>query len=319
MPYDATPRPGSTADPRDAGPQPYHRLLRNPVTAGWTVVLGAFAVLAGWMFLSLLIQVVGFAIRKDPEGTISWFGLLTTNLTLIVLIPLTMLVATRLNKQTPGLLSSVVGRIRWRPMLWFGLAAVVVELVMLGVIKVGGVELLSGDGKGAAADAAGVIAVVLLTSSLQAAGEEYFFRGYLLQAVGAFVRSSVVAVVVTTVLFTMAHGVWPWESPALFLDRFAFGLVAGFLAVRTGGLEASIAAHAANNVVTFIYAALTNSVNASLNASDAGWGLVAVDISKFVLFGVVAVLLARRQDLATTCDLPLVHAPVIGGPGKRLV
>jgi membrane protease YdiL (CAAX protease family) len=270
------------------------------------------------MFLSLVIQLISFGIRKDPEGTISWFGLLTTNLTLIVLIPLAMVVATRLNHQTPGLLSSVVGRIRWRPMLWFGLAAVVVELLMLGVIKVGGVQLLDG-GDGAAADAAGVIAVVLLTSSLQAAGEEYFFRGYLLQAVGSFVRSSVVAVVVTTVLFTIAHGVWPWESPALFLDRFAFGLVAGFLAVRTGGLEASIAAHAANNVVTFIYAALTNSVSASLNASDAGWGLVAVDVSKFVLFGAVAVLLARKQNLATTCDLPLVQAPVIGGPGRRLV
>ena len=68
-----------------------------------------------------------------------------------------------------------------------------------------------------------MIAVTLLTSTFQAAGEEYFFRGYLLQAVGALVRSSVVAVLVTTVLFTMAHGIWPWESPALFLDRFAFG------------------------------------------------------------------------------------------------
>ena len=49
MPYDATPRPGSTVDPRDAGPQPYHRLLRNPATAGWTVVLGAFAPMtSGW-------------------------------------------------------------------------------------------------------------------------------------------------------------------------------------------------------------------------------------------------------------------------------
>ncbi|ADB33877.1 Abortive infection protein [Kribbella flavida DSM 17836] len=318
MAYDATPRPGSTADVRDPGPQPYHRLLRNPVTSGWMVVLGAFAVLAGWMFASLVIQTIRLSIHKDPEGTISWFGLLATNLTLIVLIPLTMLVATRLNRQTPGLLSSVVGRIRWRPLAWFGLVAIAVELLMLGVIKVGGVELLGGNG-GVAADAAAVIAVTLLTSTFQAAGEEYFFRGYLLQAVGAFVRSSVIAVLVTTVLFTMAHGVWPWESPALFLDRFAFGLVAGMLVLRTGGLEAAIAAHAANNVMTFIYAALTDSVNASLNASDASWSLVAVDVSKFVLFGVVAVLLARKQNLATTCDLPLVHAPVVGGPGKRLV
>ena len=160
-----------------------------------------------------------------------------------------------------------------------------------------------------------MIAVTLLTSTFQAAGEEYFFRGYLLQAVGALVRSSVVAMLVTTVLFTMAHGIWP-ESPALFLDRFAFGLVAGLLVVRTGGLEASIAAHAANNVVTFVFAALTDSVGDSLGADDAPWSLVAVDVAKFVAFGLVALWLARRFKLATVCDLPLTPAPL---PGKRLV
>ncbi|TWD75409.1 membrane protease YdiL (CAAX protease family) [Kribbella amoyensis] len=325
MAYDATPRPGSTTDVRDAGPQPYHRLLRNPVTASWTVVLGAFAILAGWMFASVVILSIQQAIRPDPEGTVSWFGLLATNLSLIALIPLCLLVATRLNHQTPGLLSSVTARLRWKPLAWFAVAAVAIELVMLGVIKVGGVALLdnSGSGGGVASDAAAVIAVTLLTSTFQAAGEEYFFRGYLLQAVGTLVRSSLVAVLVTTVLFTMAHGIWPWESPALFLDRFAFGLVAGLLVVRTGGLEAAIAAHAANNVITFIYAALTDSVGDSLGAQDAPWSLVAVDVAKFALFGAVAIWLARKQRLATTCDLPLVPAPLGGkgldGPGKRLV
>jgi membrane protease YdiL (CAAX protease family) len=198
-------------------------------------------------------------------------------------------------------------------------AGVLLELVILGVIQFGGIEVL-GDGGGPAPDAAGVIAVTLLTSTFQAAGEEYFFRGYLLQAVGALVRSSLVAVLVTTVFFTMAHGVWPWESPALFLDRFAFGLVAGMLVILTGGLEASIAAHAANNVITFIYAAMTDSVGDSLGAGDAPWSLVAVDVVKFVAFGAIALLLARKQQLATTCDLPLARPPMLGsGPGKRLV
>ncbi|MEI8412374.1 MULTISPECIES: CPBP family intramembrane glutamic endopeptidase [unclassified Kribbella] len=296
--------------------QPYDRLLRNSETPNGYVILGAFTIFAGWIFASLVILTVQRGIRTDPEGTVSWFGLLATNLSLIVLIPLSMLVAQKLNRQTPGLLSSVIGRLRWRSLGLFAVAAVLLELVMLGVIQLGGVELLGDGNGGIAPDAAGVIAVTLLTSTFQAAGEEYFFRGYLLQAVGALVRSSVVAVVVTTVLFTMAHGIWPWESPALFLDRFAFGLVAGFLVVRTGGLEASIAAHAANNVVTFVFAALTDSVGASLGADDAPWSLVAVDIVKFVAFGLVALWLARRTKLATVCDLPLTPAPA---PGKRLV
>jgi membrane protease YdiL (CAAX protease family) len=320
MAYAGTPGPGVAIDPRDAGPQPYHRLLRNNVTPSAFVLLGALTVLVGWMFWSVLVLSVQQSIRTDPKGTVSWLGLLATNLSLIVLIPLTMLVATRLNKQTPGLLSSVIGKLRWRPLAIFGAAAVVLELVMLGVIQLGGVDVLGSGSDGVASDAAGVIAVTLLTSTFQAAGEEYFFRGYLLQAVGALVRSSLVAVLVTTVLFTMAHGIWPWESPALFLDRFAFGLVAGLLAVRTGGLEAPIAAHAANNVITFIYAALTNSVGDSLGASDAPWSLVAVDVVKFAAFGVIAVLLARKQGMATRCELPLANSLVADrGPGRRLL
>jgi membrane protease YdiL (CAAX protease family) len=302
--------------PKEVEAQPYDRLLRNQETPSGYVILGAFTIFAGWIFASLVILTIQRGIRADPEGTVSWFGLLATNLSLIVLIPLSMLVAQKLNRQTPGLLSSVIGRLRWRSLGWFALAAVLLELLMLGVIQLGGVELLGDGNGGIAPDAAAVIAVTLLTSTFQAAGEEYFFRGYLLQAVGALVRSSVIAVVVTTVLFTMAHGIWPWESPALFLDRFVFGLVAGFLVVRTGGLEASIAAHAANNVVTFVFAALTDSVGASLGADDAPWSLVAVDIVKFVAFGLVALWLARRTKLATVCDLPLTAAP---SPGKRLV
>jgi uncharacterized protein len=320
MSYAGTPGPGGVIDPRDAGPQPYHRLLRNDVAPRGFLLLGALAVLVGWMFFSVLILSVQQAIRTDPKGTVSWLGLLATNLSLIVLIPLSMIVATLLNKQTPGLLSSVIGKIRWRPLAVFGVAAVVLELVMLGVVQLGGVDVL-GDGPGGrAADAAGVIAVTLLTSTFQAAGEEYFFRGYLLQAVGALVRSSLVAVLVTTVLFTMAHGIWPWESPALFLDRFAFGLVAGMLVILTGGLEASIAAHAANNVITFIYAAMTNTVGDSLGASDAPWSLVAVDVVKFAAFGAIALLLARKQGLATRCELPLATSLVADrGPGRRLL
>ena len=88
------------------------------------MVLGAFTIFVGWIFTSLVILTFQQGIRKDPEGTVSWFGLLATNLSLIVLIPLSMLVARALNRQTPGLLSSVVGRLRWRSLGWFAVAAV---------------------------------------------------------------------------------------------------------------------------------------------------------------------------------------------------
>ena len=123
------------------------------------------------------------------------------------------------------------------------------------------------------------------------------------------------AVVVTAVLFTAAHTVWPWQSPALFVDRLAFGLVAGFLAVRTGGLEAGIASHAANNVVTFVFAGLTNTLGASLEVKDAPWPLVVIDVAKFAAFGAIALWMTGRMKLENESVLPLATLPV-GAPRR---
>jgi hypothetical protein len=195
----------------------------------------------------------------------------------------------------------VAGGLRWRPLAWFALAAIVIELLALAIVEFGDIQLATGErhSGGAAPDAAAVIVVTLLTSTFQSAGEEYYFRGYMLQAMGALIRSTAIVVVVTAVLFTAAHGIWPWQSPALFVDRLAFGLVAAVLAVRTGGLEAGIAGHAANNVVTFVFAALTNTVGASLGVKDAPWSLVTVDVVKFAVFGAVALWIAGRLGLTS--------------------
>jgi hypothetical protein len=290
---------------------PYQRLLANDVTPRMYVVLGTLTILVGWLVGGVVVLAVRQAVKPDPAGTLSWFGLLFTNLTLIILIPLSMLVARMLNRQTPGLLSSVVGKLRWRPLAWFSLVAIVLELVAFAIIQLGHVPLATGERHGgpAAPDAIAIIVITLLTSPIQAAGEEYYFRGYVLQAVGAYLRGSVVAVVVTALLFTAAHGIWPWQSPALFVDRLAFGLVAGFLAVRTGGLESGIASHAANNVVTFVFAALTNTLGASLEVKDAPWGLVLIDVAKFAAFGAIAVWITNRMKLQTESQLPLATLP----------
>lgn len=290
---------------------PYQRLLKNDVTPRAYVVLGTLTILVGWMIGGIVILGIQQGIRKDPPGTLSWFGLLATNLTLIILIPLSMLVARLLNRQTPGLLSSVVGKLRWRPLAWFSLVAIVLELLAFAVVQFGNVPLATGERHGgpAAPDVVAVIVITLLTSPIQAAGEEYYFRGYLLQAVGSYLRGTIVAVVVTGVLFTLAHGIWPWQSPALFVDRLAFGLVAGFLAIRTGGPESGIASHAANNVVTFVFAGLTNSLGASLEVKDAPWPLVVIDVAKFVAFGAIATWMAGRMQLRTGAELPLATLP----------
>ena len=79
-------------------------------------------------------------------------------------------------------------------------------------------------------------------------GEEYGFRGYLMQASGSFFRSRIAALLITSGLFALAHGV---QNFPLFFDRFAFGLIAGLIVILVGGLEAGIALHILNNLLAF--------------------------------------------------------------------
>jgi membrane protease YdiL (CAAX protease family) len=57
-----------------------------------------------------------------------------------------------------------------------------------------------------------------------------------------------VAIYATSVLFASAHDVWPTPIPL-----FAFSLVLGWLAVRTGGITASFLVHGLLNTVSAIY------------------------------------------------------------------
>ena len=94
--------------------------------------------------------------------------------------------------------------------------------------------------------------MALLLVPLQAAAEEYVFRGWLLQAVGAYLRTPWVAIAFQAVLFAAAHG---WGTRLGLPGPGRHGRALGWLTVRTGGLEAAIALHVVNNLVAFTVAA----------------------------------------------------------------
>ena len=143
----------------------------------------------------------------------------------------------------------------------------------------------------------GFLVVLLITSPLQAVAEEVFFRGYLLQSIGSASGRAWVGIVASSLLFAFFHGS---QSPALFAHRFVFGMLAGWLVLRTGGLEAGIAAHVVNNLFAFGYALFTGGVAATKAISEITWAKAAFDIAGFAVFAFVAVWLGRRFNLATT-------------------
>lgn len=319
-------------------PHEYPQALRGPKHRWWRPLLGLAAVvacavlLAGAMLLYALAFVVAEALGvqlPDPSSlTDAWFvspvGLLVTNLGLALGIPIA-LVATWAQAGRGGLVSSVLGRVRWRLLL----GALGVALLLLVPLAFAGDLLLTqldlpadgtGTGSGAGGDAAAeepwwpltpasgwlvLAVVVLLTTPLQAAGEEYFFRGWLTQWTGSMLRwrwpAIVVPAVLTAFLFALAHGA---QSPWLFADRLVFGLVASLLVWRTGGLECAVALHVANNLLAFGLAIAYDGLEDSLLITEIAPAEGAVSIAGTIITTAVLLWWARRRRPALVVPEP---------------
>ena len=144
-----------------------------------------------------------------------------------------------------GELWSVDGRLRWR---WLGLCSLLAAVVYTVVIVA---ALVLDDARVTVhVDGAAVTAVVIVfaTVPLQATAEEAVFRGHLMQMFASWTRWTVIPIVLSTALFVAGHTYDLWGL----VDVGIFGVTAAILAIRTGGLEAPIAAHAANNIVLMV-------------------------------------------------------------------
>jgi uncharacterized protein len=219
-------------------------------------------------------------------------GMLAANLGLATMIPIAWVLMAMVHHMRPRWLSSVQPRIRWRYLFaCLAIAAVVLNGVMLLSTTVGGklsIQPQSGFW--------GFLVVILLTSPIQAAAEEIFFRGYLLQALGSLVPKPWFGVIASALLFALFHSN---QNLPLFIERLAFGLLAGLLVWRTGGLEAGIAAHVINNVFAYLIAGLTTSVATLRAIQGISWVDAAFDLGGFALFAILAYALSRLMKLRT--------------------
>ena len=291
----------------------YPLILRGPTYVWWRSLLGVVFGLSLFLLLSAvvsqLVVVIGWALTAGDEVYADYvrsafaferpIGMLGTNLGIMSLIPITVGVLMVVHQVRPRWLASVQPRIRWRYLL----VCLVIALVSLnGVLLLS--QLVEPERPSIAVQPGfgAFLVVILLTSPLQAAAEEIFFRGYLLQALGSLVARPWFGVVVSSVVFALLHGT---QNLPLFIDRLAFGLLAAVLVWRTGGLEAGIAAHVINNVFAYVYAGLTTSVATIKGLKGISWVDAAFDVGGFALFAVLAYVLSRLMKLRTA--ILLVH------------
>ncbi|MEJ7634758.1 type II CAAX endopeptidase family protein [Aeromicrobium sp.] len=304
----------------------YHRLAREtPAYAWWRLpAAGLLALVLYFMAIIVLVAIALaiYAVRSGSDGLEDWLsaaGELNLQrldhfaldmLSLVALIPALLLAVFIAGARPIGYLSSVTGRLRWG---WLGRTAVmsfVVFIVTIGAALAvteatdpGDVEAPSNIGLRVLL----TIGLILLLTPFQAAAEEYVFRGYVLQLVGSWTRFAAIPVIVSVPLFVVGHTYDLWGL----VDVGIFGLTAAVLTIRTGGLEAAIAAHTANNVVLFVLDAL-----GMISATDDS-GAGPVDLVPTAVSSVVLLLwvewAARRRGLARTRDpipVPPPAAPV---------
>ena len=313
------PQPGAPAPPLE-----YHQLHRAGRSGWWRPVVGVL-LLAVMMVLVVpfLLQValvlalvaggeshpLSEALRLIDIGDPTPVGLAYINLALAGLIPATWFVTRVVHGLKPGWLTSVFPRMRWKffvacvGLSFVALLATLVVSAVLPTTAAAGADISMTPN--AFDDTAKQFAlVVLFLTPLQAAGEEYAFRGYLTQAFGGFFPTWV-AVAGPALLFAFAHGA---QSAPVFFDRFAFGLVAGILVVRTGGLEAGIAMHVLNNWLAFSLALAFGDMGEALTPTGGSWWSIPVTLTQSLVFLGLTLLVARRMGLSRTADPAVLAA-----------
>lgn len=301
-------------------PRTYDRLLRTWTFAGrrGRIVGGIALMIVAFLLSSLVLMPLlvfgvwvqtrightafGPAFSAAASGSsVTPASMVWLNLSIASGVLIAVVLERYLHRLHPAWLLSVLPGVRWRFLGACTAAAVVAIAASLAVAQLWPSTAEFSSSVVSMTRSSAVLAVVLLlTTPLQAIGEEFVFRGYLMQAFGSLL-SGWAAVLITSVLFALAHGV---QDGPLFIDRLAFGVMASYLVLRTGGLEAGIAMHVLNNLTAFGFALAYGQMGQVLTSTSAPWQQLFVTATQDGLYVVAVVLVARRMGLRRTTPEP---------------
>jgi membrane protease YdiL (CAAX protease family) len=304
----------------------YHLIHRLGRPGVWRPLVGVVLVVAlGYALFPVLLSLPVLAWYAAHGGAwmtqfqddvdlypVTPIGFAVLNVGLASWIAAAMLATWLLHGLKPGWLASVRPRIRWRFLgvcLGLSMIALVATLVVSSFLPASASSdgtQITGDLHEFTSTTLQFVLIILILTPLQAAGEEYAFRGYLTQAFGGLFASRALAVVVPAALFALAHGV---QSAPVFIDRLAFGLVAGVLVIATGGLEAGIAMHVLNNFLAFGLALAFGDMTSTLHPEGGSWWSLPSTLTQSLVYLWLALLVARRMGLRTTTEPPVLAAP----------
>ncbi len=324
--YPPPPAPGWAIPPGQltalpVEPRSYPFFYRTPRWAAWKPIVALLmAAVLGLLAMGVL-PLVGLLmdgidlteIAATGQIKIGPWGFLGNNVGLALCIPVAMLTQWAVMGQRPRWMSSVEGGFRWG---WFArcLTVVVPIWVVLTVVEFA----LTGLPPDISMRpyTALMIVGILLTTPLQCAGEEYLMRGLEQRLVASYFKAETVGWVVATILssltFMALHGA---GDPWLNLFYFSFGVAASWIGWKTGGLEASVAIHVVNNLLSEIFLPFTDFSSMFNRQKGVGDPSVLVLIAVLIAGAAALTWLAKRHQIMTRAapgraevDAALAHA-----------
>lgn len=249
---------------------PYHRLSHvNPRARWFTPVLEGLLI-AGIYFVLLLIvsfALLAFAVMlRVPYDHLTDLQRIYANvfktplvfvallITIIPVIPAIFIARLITNFKPLGLIHSIAGRMRWSYLgVFLGFGFLIFGLYYVGFATLDGSLTTQNSVHPLNSGMFWLyIVLILLIVPFQCYAEELLFRGYLMQTVGRWLKNPVWAIIIPAPIFMVLHGYGLWGL----LSVLTMALIAGFLCWYTGGLEAGIGLHIANNVSIFIFGLL---------------------------------------------------------------
>lgn len=204
------------------------------------VIMGACYLIGGVAFVQSVLGGKGVSVLNSPLGI--FFG----DLLIIMFIP-ALYIASRIVDDRP-FSSYCSSRGGWNFKLYF--KALIIPVILYIVYSF--IDHAIFESNGVYQVSILFVVVLLISVPLQSIAEEFMFRGILLQTLGSWFKIPVLAIVIQALIFAAAHG----YNSFGFIEMVVAGLIFGFFAWKTNGLEVSSALHTANNFAVGLFVML---------------------------------------------------------------
>ena len=313
--------------------------LRDEKPRWWKPVLVLVLLAIGYLAVNTVLTLIAFGVEvargtmtmdqlTDPssmELTPLVFG--ASLLSLVALWPISMGIQKLFYPaRRVGTLYSVIGRFRWRWAFKAAGIALVLQGIYYAIAMLGFAESM-GLTTDLVDNALPWFLTVIVLMPAQAAAEEISFRGLLGRSVGSlFARAGVAtiaALAVSTIIFGQAHFA---ADPWLIAYYTGFGLLMGVVTWRTGGIEAAVALHVVNNLLSGGLGALFSDMSGGIDRSAGnGSPAILVHLAVMIIIAAILVWLAGRDKLAVTTPVekaataPAIAEPWTPAPQRRTV